>query len=284
MKLITMAAALDSGTVTPNSTYYDAGVIEVGGQALYNWHRGGTGTTDMTTLLAQSLNVGAATLAVWMGPDVYYDYLLRFGFGQPTKVDLMSESLGIMSLPGDPLWTESNLGTNSFGQGISVTPLQMITAAAALANNGEMMQPYVVQSIQYHDGTVIEHEPSLLSRPVTSLTAQQVTTMAVNVVVRNVTEAAVEGYTVAGKSGTAQIPEGGVYHPTDIIGSFIGWLPADAPELIILVKLDRPTSSPWGASTAAPTFAKLAEELVVLLNIPPDTVRFQEDIAHLRAE
>src|SRR5690606_25248692 len=107
MKLITMAAALDSGVVTPNSTYYDAGVIEVGGHQTYNWDRSARGTTDMTTLLARSLNVGAATLATMMCTDVYYDYLQRFSFRRPTGVDLMSEAARQMPLPGDEFWTES---------------------------------------------------------------------------------------------------------------------------------------------------------------------------------
>ena len=282
MKLITMAAAIDNGTVTPNSTYYDAGVLEVGGQFIYNWDHSGGGTTDMTTLLARSLNIGAATLALWMGTDDYYDYLTRFGFGTPTGVDVMAEAIGQVPQPGDELWTETNLAVNAFGQGMAATPLQVISAISALANNGEIMQPYFVQEIRHHDGTVEAHIPTIARRPVTAETAQILTTMAINAVAREVAEAQVEGYTIAGKTSTAQIPEGGVYHPTDIIGAFVGWLPADAPELIVLVKLDRPSSAPWGSQTAAPTFATLVDELVTLLNIPPDAVRFQEDISRMR--
>ncbi|MCB0030118.1 MAG: penicillin-binding protein 2, partial [Anaerolineales bacterium] len=119
MKLITMAAAIDSGTVTPNSTYYDSGTLEVGGQYIYNWDRSGGGTTDMTTLLARSLNIGAATLALWMGTDTYYDYMTRFGFGTPTGVDVMAEAIGQVPQPGDELWTETNLAVNAFGQGMA---------------------------------------------------------------------------------------------------------------------------------------------------------------------
>ena len=282
MKLITMAAAIDSGTVTPNSTYYDAGIIEVGGQQIYNWDRGGGGTTDMTTLLARSLNVGATQLALWMGTDVFYDYMTRFGYGAPTGVDIMSEAIGQVPQPGDSLWTETNLAVNSFGQGMASTPLQVISSISALANGGEIMQPYFVQEIRHHDGTVEQHIPTIARRPVTQQTADILTTMAINAVAREVPEAQVEGYTIAGKTSTAQIPEGGIYHPTDVIGAFIGWLPADNPELIVLVKLDRPSSAPWGSKTAAPTFSILVDELVVLLNIPPDRVRFQENIARVR--
>ena len=281
MKLITMASALDSGTVTPQSTYYDAGVIEVGGYPLRNWDRGAYGTVDMTTLLAQSLNVGAATIATWMGPDTLYSYFQRFGFGRPTGIDLMAEAGGQMPLPGGSDWTESNMGTNSFGQGLATTPLQMISAISALANQGYLMQPYLVQEI-HSQGRVFIHEPTVLSRPITEQTANQLAAMSIIAVRQEIPQAQIEGYTIAGKTGTAQIPEGGIYHPTDTIASFIGWLPADAPEIVVLIKLDRPGESPWGSQTAAPAFAELAQELVALLGIPPDIIRLQGDVMAIR--
>ncbi len=281
MKLVTMAAALDSGKFTPQSTYYDAGVLEVGGHKTVNWDRSAPGTTDMTTLLARSLNVGAATLSTSLGADLYYDYMQRFGFGRPTNIDLFAEASGQMPLPGDPLWTESMLATNAYGQSIAVTPLQMLTAVSAIANGGVMMQPYVVQEIRT-ENDVIVHEPSILGRPISPEAAQQTTTMAITAVAREVPEAQIDGYTIAGKTGTAQIAENGIYHPTDTIASFIGWLPADNPEILIYVKLDRPQAAPWGSYTAAPTFARLAEELVVLMDIPPDNIRLQADVLAAR--
>lgn len=283
MKLITMAAALDSGTVTPQSTYYDSGVIVMGGHPLYNWDRSARGTVDMTGLLANSLNVGAATLAKWMGPDTLYNYFQRFNFGRPMGIDLSAEASGQLPLPGDPLWTETNLGTNAFGQGLATTPLQMIAAVSALANDGYLMQPYIVQEI-HKDGQVLKHRPTVLSRPVSEQTADTVSAMAVNAVRTEVFGAQMEGYTVAGKTGTAQIPEGGIYNPTDTIASFIGWLPADNPEIIVLIKLDRPKASPWGSTTAAPAFAELANDLVALLDIPPDDVRLQQEILAARSQ
>ncbi|MFW5940810.1 MAG: peptidoglycan D,D-transpeptidase FtsI family protein [Chloroflexota bacterium] len=281
MKVVTMASALDSGTVTPQSTYHDSGILEVGGHRTYNWDRSAPGTTDMTTLLARSLNVGAATIATWMGPETYYAYMERFGFGRPTGIDVMSEAGGTMPLPGSELWTESYIATNAYGQGIAVTPIQMVTAVAALANGGRLMQPYIVQEIHAGD-RVYRQEPNVSSRPVGEESAQQLNAMAVAAVSREVDSAQVEGYTIAGKTGTAEIPEGGVYLSDATIGSFIGWLPADDPEVVVLVKLDRTTSSPWGSQTAAPTFAELVEELVVMLDIPPDSVRLQADVSDLR--
>jgi cell division protein FtsI/penicillin-binding protein 2 len=283
MKVVTMAAALDSGTVTPQSTYYDAGVLEVGGHPTYNWDRSAPGTTDMTTLLSRSLNVGAATLATWMGPEVFYDYFQRFGFGRPTGIDLMAEAAGQMPLPGDSFWAESFLATNSYGQGLAVTPLQMVMAVAAIANQGYLMQPYIVQEIHSSNG-VFKHEPSVVSRPISPETANQLNAMAVAALAREIDEAQVAGYTIAGKTGTAQIAENGIYLPDDVIGSFIGWLPADAPEIVVLVKLDRPQSAPWGSLTAAPLFGELTEELVVLLDIPPDNVRLRADVMAAREE
>ncbi len=272
MKLVTMAAALDSGTVTPDTTYNDTGAISVGGHVSYNWDRGAYGTVDMTTLLAHSLNVGAATIATWMGPTTFYDYFQRFGFGRPTGVDIFSEEPGLMPLPGSGEWQESFIATNSYGQALAVTPLQMISAISALANNGYLMQPYVVAEVRDENG-VHRHEPTVLSQAIKPETAAIMTTMAVTAVQQEVQEALVEGYTVAGKTGTAQIAEPFGYHPSDTIASFIGWLPADDPEIIVFVKLDRPQTAPWGSMTAAPAFSKLAKELVVLLDIPPDEIR-----------
>jgi cell division protein FtsI/penicillin-binding protein 2 len=218
-----------------------------------------------------------------MGPEAYYDSLQRFGFGRPTGIDVMAESSGLMPLPGSTSWTDSFLATNAYGQGLAVTPLQMITAVSALANGGEIMQPYLVQEIN-NGSEVYEHTPTVLSRPISEETARQVTQMAITAVSSEVPEAQIPGYTIAGKTGTAQIAENGIYLPDDVVGSFIGWLPADNPEIIIMVKIDRPKSAPWGSMTAAPVFADLASELVVLLGIPPDDVRLQADVLAARQE
>ncbi|MFQ5435675.1 MAG: peptidoglycan D,D-transpeptidase FtsI family protein, partial [Anaerolineae bacterium] len=283
MKLVTMAAALDSNTVLPSTTYYDAGSIEVGGHVSYNWDKSAPGTTDMTTLLARSLNVGAATIATWMGTDIFYEYLQRFNFGRPTGIDLAGEASGIMPLPGDENWAESFLATNAYGQSLAVTPIQMVSAIAAIANDGYQMQPYLVQEIHAGNG-VFMHQPDVQNRPITPKTAELLTNMAVQAVAREVPEAQVPGYTIAGKTGTAQIPGEFGYLEDDVIGSFVGWLPADNPEIVVFVKLDKPTSARWGSQTAAPLFADLVEELVVLLDIPPDNVRLRADVMAARQE
>jgi cell division protein FtsI/penicillin-binding protein 2 len=141
MKLVTMAAALDSGTVTPSTTYNDTGAISVGGHVSYNWDRGAYGTVDMTTLLAHSLNVGAATIATWMGPTTFYDYFQRFGFGRPTGIDIFAEEPGLMPLPGSGEWQESFIATTPT-PGAGRHPVADDLGISAY-NNGYLMQPYV---------------------------------------------------------------------------------------------------------------------------------------------
>ncbi len=153
-KVVTMAAALDAGFVDRYSSYNDIGQIIVGGIVIQNWDRRAYGTRNMIELLSYSLNVGAATLSTRMGDYTFYDYLQRFRFGEVTGIDLPYESTGILRVPGDADWGEADLGTNAFGQGISVTPLQMIRAVAAIANDGVLPGPYVVQRIE-EEGHII---------------------------------------------------------------------------------------------------------------------------------
>lgn len=271
-KIITMAASLDSGIFTPQSTIYDSGMIVVGGRPIYNWDRAGHGTVDMTNVLAQSLNVGVATLTTTMGPEVFYDYVRRFGFGSPTGIDLAGEASGTVVGPGHPLWHPSNLGTNAFGQGIAVTPIQMVTAAAAIANGGLLMRPYVVEQVIGQDDVWVT-EPQVIRRVLAPETARQMRSMLSEVVHSAVELAAVPGYRVGGKTGTAEVPIPGGYHPTWTVTSFVGFAPVDHPQVVVLVRLDKPKSSPWGSFTAAPAFKLLAQRLFVYLGIPPDEQR-----------
>ena len=196
----------------------------------------------------------------------------KFGIGRLTGIDLEGEQAGTMATPGDANWSESNLATNSFGQGIAVTPLQMITAASAIANGGLMMQPQVVHEIIDGDQIIPSH-PANLGRPISAQTAQEVTQMMVSVVNNGLDgKASVAGYTIAGKTGTAQIATPIGYEDGASIATFIGFFPADDPQVIILIKLDRPKDY-WGSQTAAPAFASLAQRLAILLEIPTDDVR-----------
>lgn len=275
-KIITVAAAVDSGRATLDWSYQDRGGLEYGGIMIRNWSGGAYGQQDLQGLLSHSLNVGAATLSTQvLGPELFYKYLKAFGFGQPTGVELSNEAAGLVHTSTDWDWADSYLATNAFGQGIAVTPLQMATAAAALANDGVMMQPHIVAERRYPDGSVVTIPPRPLGQPVSAETARVVSGLLANAVAKEVPEALVEGYRIAGKTGTAQIPGVGGYEPEDVIVSFVGYGPLPDPQVLVLVKLDRPDvpyTMRWGSMTAAPVFQKLATRLFVLLGIPPAEV------------
>lgn len=277
-KVITWGAGLDTGTISPGTTFYDDGALEVGGRVIRNWDRRGRGLVTMSDGLVQSLNTVAAFISTSTGKKPFYNYLRRFGLGRLTEVDLASEGPGMVKQPGDANWFPSDLGTNSFGQGVAVTPIQMISAVAAVANDGMLMKPYVVRAFVVRDESgegwrTIPVEPMAVRQAITRDTARTLTGLMVRVVEEGATEAQVPGYRIAGKTGTAQIPTPYGYHPSDTIASFVGFAPADDPRFIILVKLDRPHASPWGSRTAAPTFRAIAQRLFVYMQIPPDDIR-----------
>ncbi|MBL7183803.1 MAG: penicillin-binding protein 2 [Anaerolineae bacterium] len=271
-KIITMAAGLDAGIINPDSTFYDSGTIEVGGAIIQNPDRRAHGLVTMTDVLAYSLNVGVAYVSTSLGEETFYAYLKRFGCGDYTGIDLDGEVTGTLKEPGSKEWYESDLGTNSFGQGVAVTPLQMITAVAAVANGGFLMKPYVVERI-VDDRGVIVTQPTVVRQAVSAQTAEQLNVMLVKAVERGAELATVPGYDIAGKTGTAQIPVGDHYDPELTIASFVGYAPADDPRFIVLVKIDKPRLDSWGAQVAAPVFRAIAERLFVLLDVPPDNVR-----------
>lgn len=272
VKVLTLAAGLDTGVITPNSTYEDTGTIEVGGALISNWDRIAHGTTSIARMLQLSLNLGAVHIAKYLGRDRFYDYMQRFGLGQPTGVDLAGEVPGTLRTPQSHTWYQADLATNSFGQGMATTPLQLTTAVAAIANDGVLMRPRVVDRIVDGETVVRQTHPTAIRRVVSEKTAQETTELMVSVVEGEVVQAIVPGYTVAGKTGTAQIPVSGGYDPEDTIASFVGFAPADDPQFVMLVKLDRPNQH-RGSWTAAPLFQEIAVELLQLLEVPPDTIR-----------
>ncbi|MGB1288721.1 MAG: peptidoglycan D,D-transpeptidase FtsI family protein, partial [Aggregatilineales bacterium] len=244
------------------------------GIPIYNSTRQAYGVVDTTTALVQSLNIGMTEIALRMGPDDFYSMLQNFGIGQRTQVDLPGEESGNLSVPGDPNWSESNLATNSFGQGVAVTPLQMLTAVSAIANDGLMMQPRIVSQII--DGETVRNAQPSARRVLSAQTANQVTDMMIQVVAdpNGAPLAGIPGYTIAGKTGTAEIPGPTGYENGTSIVTFVGFFPADDPEVAVLVKLDRPAGY-WGSQVAAPVFQRLAERLVILMGIPDDVTRQQ---------
>ena len=274
MKVLTMAAALDAGLVKPETTYVDTGSIQVGGFTIQNWDKEAWGEQNMVGCLQHSLNVCMAWISTQMGPTIFYGYMERFGFGHPTGVDLAGEAMGRLKTPGDSDWYNVDLGTNAFGQGVTATPLQMLMATSAIANNGKMVTPHILYSM-LRDGHQYNVPSQYGGSPITSQTAHTLSEMLAQSLSAETSEALLSGYRVAGKTGTAQIPTDFGYDPSVTNASFIGWGPVDDPQFMIYVWLNAPTSSIWGSQTAAPTFSKVAEQTVILLNIPPDNVRLQ---------
>lgn len=274
IKVLTMAAALDTGTVAPETTYVDTGLIEVGGITIRNWNRDSWGQQNMVGCLQHSLNVCMAWISSQMGMQNFYGYMERFGFGHPTGIDLSGEAMGRLKVPGDTDWYPVDLGTNAFGQGITVTPLQMLMSVSAVANGGKMVTPHVLHSM-LRDGHQYTVPSQYAGSPIRPETARTLTEMLAVSLEQESSQALVPGYRLAGKTGTAQIPTEYGYDAEHTNASFIGWGPVDDPQFMVYIWLQRPASSIWASETAAPVFSKVAEQSVILLNIPPDIVRNQ---------
>ncbi|MBC7222744.1 MAG: penicillin-binding protein 2 [Anaerolineae bacterium] len=273
LKILTMAAGLDSGVITPETTYLDTGCAEYGQRTICNSGDRAAGWVDMYQVLPQSLNLGAAFISDRLGPDLFYAYLARFGLGAFTEVDLEGESPGKVRRPGDPLWSKVDLATHAYGQGIQVTPVQLASAVAAVANRGLLMRPHVVSKLVLPEG-MVEIAPVPVRQVIQPETAEILTDMLVRTVEEGVTQAKVPGYTVAGKTGTADIPTREGYTGGGVIASFVGFAPADEPRFVVLVKVDRPSGPEgWGMYVAAPIFSRIVERLLVHAGIPPNDVR-----------
>lgn len=275
-KLITIAAALDQFTISPEMTYYDDGIYEYSDKTIKNWDKQSYGTQTVTEILKKSLNTGAIWAANTIGANVFYDYLNRFGFNEPTGIDLPGEGAGRYRLPGQPEWSQLDLATNSFGQGINVTPIEMINAIAAIANGGELMRPYIVKEVHSEDG-IERTEPKVIRRVVSEETSATLRGMMVEVV-DGLTEtpASIPGYRIAGKTGTSSIYDASIldYNPNRVIVSFTGIVPADNPRFVVLVKIDEPAGVAYGSTVAAPVFHDLAVQIVSLLNVQPNDGNF----------
>ena len=273
VQALTVAAGLETGAITPYWTYNDEGNLDVGGYKIWNRRFQTHGTIDVSQILVRSVNVGAATIALEMGMDDFYSMMRAFGLGQITGVDLFAEESGELKVPGDSNWSESYLGLNSYGQRMKATPLQMITAFAAIANNGIMRQPRIVRQAITEDG-VQNAQAITIRRVISEETASIVTDLLVQSVTEGAPAAQLPGYTIAGKAGTARIATALDYEVgrNSSIVTFIGFLPADDPQVVVMVKLDRPDDY-YGYEVAAPVFRRLADRLVILLEIPVDEVR-----------
>jgi len=267
-KPMTMAGALNEGKITPETTYHDPGEIKIGGYKIYNYgQRTYPGELTMTNVLEKSINTGAVFAQKQLGEALFLNYIEKFGFFEKTGIDLpevYSENEEFKK------GYEINFATASFGQGIEMTPMQLARAYCVIANGGKLIKPYLVEKILENGTSIKENQPEVSSQIISSKTSRQLTTMLVSVVENGFAKSAkIPGYYIAGKTGTAQVAEGGVYSPDKSIQTFVGFAPAFDPKFLILIKLDNPKAK-TAEYSAAPIFHDLAEYIIYYWQIPPD--------------
>ena len=269
-KVFTIASALDSGTIKATDVYNcENGVYQTSGRTIHDDHPHSRLT--VSEIIKYSSNIGAAKIGFKMGGEKLSSYLRNFGFGGRTGIDLPGESPGNLKRH----WYGIDLATISFGQGVSLSTIQLVSAISAIANGGNLMKPYLVEQILDDNGTVIQKfEPQLVRRVISPETAQKVTKMMETVTVDGGTgtKAALDGFLVAGKTGTAQKVDSvtRAYSPSKRIGSFVGFVPADKPKLTIAVIIDEPQGVKYGGVVAAPAFRGIAQNALAYMKIQPN--------------
>ena len=267
-KVVTMAAGLNEEKVTPEMTYYDSGSVSVGGPPIYNYRQRVWGEQSMIEVLNKSINTGSVFVQQALGKELFLEYVDRFGFTRPTGIDLAGEEFSANQTLKRGY--ERDLATASFGQGIAVTPIQLVVAVNAIANDGIMMRPFIVEKRVQGNGEVSYTQPEEVGLIIDPRVAAQTTMMMVDVVSEGYgRQAGVEGYLIAGKTGTAQIPKAGGGYLDETIHGFIGYGPALDPRFTILIKLDAPQAIN-SSESAAPIFQKLAQYIINYYQIPPE--------------
>jgi len=270
MKIFTAAAAIEHGNCTPNTVFYcENGEYKIGKDIIHDTHP--YGWLTLKEVVKLSSNIGAYKIGKKTGPESLYRTLKDFGFGEKTGINCPGETQGIL-IPYKK-WSAIDVGAISFGQGISASPLQIISAVSAIANDGILMKPYIVQAIMDQKGlTVSRFDPIQVRQAVSSTTASKLKDILMSVTEKDGTgfNAALEGYAVCGKTGTAQkTNETGRYAKGKYISSFVGFAPAENPEIAVLVILDEPMKNHYGGIVAAPAFSKISQETLTYLNVPP---------------
>ncbi|MEE8431456.1 MAG: penicillin-binding protein 2 [Candidatus Desulfatibia sp.] len=271
MKIFSAAAALESGSSTPNSIFYcENGAYKIGKDVVHDTHP--YEWLTLAQIVKYSSNIGAVKLSEITGPESLYKILKDFGFGTKTGIDGPGETTG--SLAHYSRWSKIDTGTIAFGQGISVSALQLITAVSAIANGGILMKPYIVQAVTDRNGGLIAtFGPQTIRRAVSATTASAIARIMQTVIAKGGTgiKAALEGYSAGGKTGTAQkIDENGEYAKGKYMASFVGFAPAEKPEVAILVVIDEPREKYYGGVVAAPAFRKIAHKTLNYMGIPPE--------------
>ena len=271
MKVVVAAAALEERVMMPGSMLFgENGRMTVASTTIHDHEK--LGWMTFAEMIQKSSNIGAAKTGMLLGESRLYRYLQAFGFGQRTDVDLPGEVAGLLKSPRE--WGRRSLASISMGQEVGVTPLQMVSAVAAIANDGVLMKPYVVSGMRDQKGQLVKETfPHVKRRVVSPVTARTLTTILEGVVTSGTgTKAAIPGFRVAGKTGTAQKvdPRTGAYSSALSVGSFVGFVPADSPRLAMIVVIDEPQGEAWGGVVAAPVFRRVGEQVLTYLGVSRD--------------
>ncbi len=278
-KVFCAASALDCG-MSPEDQFASGGVLYVDGWSIHNANDGlyAGAMENLKDIIAFSFNVGTANVAFAIGKEKYYDHLLKFGFGSLTGIDLVGESEGILSNAKD--WAKINTATISFGQGVAVTPVQLVSAMQAVANGGVRMRPHVVKAVTDAEGNVVRrNEPAIINQPISAKAANDMLSILENVCEKGTGKLArIPGYRVGGKTGTAQMVENGVYAANEYVASFLGVAPIDDPRSVVLVKIEKPQPY-WGGLVAGPVFRAVAEPALWKLGVKPDPKLLKRDLS-----
>lgn len=266
-KILVMAAALNEGKILANDTFNETGSINIGKYNIKTWDNKYHGQIKMAEILQYSSNVGMVFIQEKLGSGKLIEYFKNLGVGSLIGVDLEDESTPDMR--PENKWYQIDYATASFGQGIAVTPMQMIRMASSIANGGKLITPHLVTKITNSHGKIINFPSYPQKNIFKKETSSIVTEMMTQAVEKGETKFLKPmGIRVAGKTGTAQIPIAGHYDTQKTIASFVGFFPSEKPKIIMLVTLQEPTSSPWGSETAAPLFFSIAKDLIAYYNIP----------------
>lgn len=271
MKALVAAAALEEKVMKPGTMLYgENGRMTIANTVIHDHEK--LGWMTFAQVIQKSSNIGAAKTGMALGDQRLYRYLQAFGFGQKTEIDLPGEAGGLVKHPKE--WGRRSLASISMGQEIGVTPIQMVSAVAALANGGVLMKPYVVSEVRDAQGKALRQIlPQVKRRVVSPETARTVTSILEGVVTDGTgAKAAIPGFRVAGKTGTAQKidPRTGAYSSTLFVGSFVGFVPADNPRLAMIVVIDEPQGESWGGTVAAPVFRRVGEQVLNYLGVSSD--------------
>ena len=269
-KHIVGCMGLTEGIISPNTIFNDAGSIRIADRVIHNWDGEGLGYVPFSAIIKFSINTGMVQLGMSLGADRLISYAKKFGFGSPTGIDLPGEEYGILYDP--KMMYEPDVATMAIGQGVAVTPIQVLRAICAIANGGELLKPYIIKKIVAPDGSVIqEGQKQVVRNVITPEVAAQMRAMMEKVVSEGGGKtAAIKGYRIAGKTGTAEkLAEGGGYAAGKYIASFVGFVPADKPKYAMLVMLDTPQGAFYGSQVSAPIFRDTLQQILVAKGIQP---------------